>query len=64
MQTLLKTAIDNCKDDLARVELAILTEMHRIPMDRRQNLLLFLYKEKEVFSYALSQLQQLAEQGL
>lgn len=57
----IQNAISGCGEQLAVVSSAIEREVVKPIRNRRTRLLLFLYKEKEIYTFALAQLKSLLE---
>jgi hypothetical protein len=57
------TAIESCAERLEVVQSAIKSEISKPIWQRRMDLLNFLYKEREVYTFALTQLEEIFEEG-
>ncbi len=54
-----RKAIHDCREKLTVIEAAVRSEISKPIRQRRYNLLTFLYKEKEIYSFALNSLEKI-----
>jgi hypothetical protein len=53
----IRVAINDCREKLGIINAAMEAELSKPIWRRRRDLLVFLYKEREVYSFALAQLE-------
>lgn len=54
----IRASIDNCRQRLRIIDDAVKQEIKKPLFQRRRDLLTFLYKEREVYAFALAQLER------
>ena len=59
IENVIRDSIDNCRQKLGVIEEAVKQETSKPLFQRRRDLLTFLYKEREVYAFALAQLEGL-----
>ena len=63
IESKIRNSINDCREKLRVIETAVGEEIKRPLFQRRRDLLIFLYKEKEVYTFALHQLENLLGGG-
>jgi len=63
IESKIRSSINDCREKLRVIEAAVSEEIKRPLFQRRRDLLIFLYKEKEVYTFALRQLENLLGGG-
>ena len=59
IESKIRNSINDCRERLRVIESAVSAEIKKPLFQRRRDLLIFLYKEKEVYAFALRQLENL-----